>query len=346
MNKLFFAFCLFAVAACGTSGKISLTFEQPIPRTQYFDDQTVEVKLNLKGKADSITLILNNSYALPLQENRVKIEAEKLLLGENILVARAYKAGKSIAKKYLLFEVATKHIPQIWKPKVLREIKHENDAFTQGLFLHNDKLYETTGERGHSRLMIRNLEDGKVLKTVKILDMYFGEGATVINNKVYYITWTSGKGFVFDAETLRELGNFHYGKYSKEGWGLTTINDKLVMSNGSDKLLFFDPETMQLGKTLSVVSNRGKQTRLNELEYDGTYIYANVWMTNEIMVISPRTGRVEAIIDCTDLVTQEKNAQKNPDSDVLNGIAYSLESKTFYLTGKNWEHTYEVTLEK
>lgn len=346
MNKLFFAFCLLGVVSCGTSEKVTLSFEKPQARTHYFDDQTIDVKLKLKGKVDSITLVLNNLHALHLQENKVKIGTEKLLLGENILVARAYKGGKSIAKKYLLFDVLTKHVPKIWKVKILHRLKHETDAFTQGLFIRNGKLYETTGERGHSRLMRRSLKDGSVEKAIPLPNTYFGEGATVWNDKIYYITWTSGEGFVFDAETLQKVKTFQYSKYTKEGWGLTTVGNQLVMSNGSEKLLFFDPQTMQLQKTLSVISNRGRQTQLNELEYDGNYLYANVWMTNEIMVVNPKSGRVEAIIDCTDLVKQEKRAIENPTSDVLNGIAYNSESDTFFLTGKNWEHIYEVELMK
>lgn len=346
MYKLFFAFCLFYLVSCGTSGKVTLSFEQPKSDTQYFDDKDLEIKLNLQGEVDSLSLVLNNLDLIPMQENRARINAKKLLLGENILVAQAYKAGKSVAKKYLLFDVATKHVPERWKVKVLRRLKHETDAFTQGLFWHNNKLYETTGENGHSRLMIRDTKDGNILKMVKLADSYFGEGATMLKNKIYYITWNSGNGFVFDMETLQQLSTFNYSKYTKEGWGLTTINDNLVMSNGSEKLLFFRPQGMQLYKSLSVISNRGKHTELNELDYDGTYIYANVWQTNEIMVINPNSGRVEAIIDGTNLVKKEKNAQQNPHSDVLNGIAYNPVSQTFYLTGKNWEHIYEVALDK
>lgn len=346
MRRIVVIACLFIFVACGVSRKVKMEFEQPVSGITYIDSQDVQVKLSIEGTVDSVILTLNNEYRTLLQKNQANFTSQQTVLGENVLVAEAYQSGKRVAKKYLLFQIITKHVPAIWKPKVLRKLKHETDAFTQGLFVHNGKLYETTGERGHSRLMVRDLEDGAVLKTVAIPARYFGEGATVWNQKIYYITWTSGEGFVFDAEHLKQEGTFKYGKYTKEGWGLATVDNNLVMSNGSEKLLFLNPETMQLYKSLSVVSNRGKQTQLNELEYDGTYLYANVWFANEITVINPTTGRVEAIIDCKDLVKLEKNAQANPDSDVLNGIAYNSETHTFYLTGKNWEHIYEVSLEK
>lgn len=346
MRKTFMFACLFVLVACGASRKVEMKFEQPVNGNRYTDTKNIEVKLSIEGAVDSVVLMLNNEHRILLQEYRANLTPQQTVLGENVLVAEAYKSGKKVAKKYLLFEIVTNHIPTIWKPKVLRKLKHEADAFTQGLFIHNEKLYETTGERGHSRLILRDLKDGNILKSVAIPAKYFGEGATVWNQKVYYITWTSGEGFIFDAEHLTKEGTFNYGKYTKEGWGLVAVEKSLVMSNGSDKLLFFHPENMQFYKSLNVVSNRGKQAQLNELEYDGHYIYANVWMTNEITVINPRSGRVEAIIDCTNLVRQEKRALQNPDSDVLNGIAYSARTQTFYLTGKNWEHIYEVKLLK
>ncbi|PVX52263.1 glutamine cyclotransferase [Balneicella halophila] len=346
MNRIFQTFCLIFLLSCGSSKDTAIEFESPKKSIQYMDNENVEVKLNVIGNVDSISLLLNNEITISVKDNSANISSDKLILGENILVAKAFKSGENIAKKYLLFEVATKHVPNIWKPKVLRKIPHDEKAFTQGLFFYNDKLYETTGERTHSRLMMINPEDGKVLNRKRLPDQYFGEGSTVWNNKIYHITWTSGKGFIFNPETLEQTGTFNYGKHSKEGWGLTTVDNNLVMSNGSDKLLFFLPKAMQFYKTLTVVGDRGNQTQLNELEYDGTYIYANVWMTNEILAISPKTGRVEAIIDCSELLALEKKAQNNPMSDVLNGIAYQPKTKTFFLTGKNWEHIYEVELKK
>ncbi len=294
------------------------------------------------GAIDSVKVVLNNTHSLTITDKQTKITSDKPFLGENVLVGLAYKNGKVEARKYHLFSVKTNHKPAHWKPKVLKKIKHGNDEFTQGLFIHNGKLYETTGERGHSKLLKKDLTTGKILQTKKLPNSYFGEGATVIGSTIYYITWTSGQGFTFDAETFQQTGDFMYSKYTKEGWGLTTVKNSLVMSNGSEKLLFFDPITIQLQKSLSVISNKGVHKMLNELEYDGTYIYANVWQENEILVINPKSGKVEAIIDCSDLVHQEKTAHNNPLDDVLNGIAYNPKKKTFLLTGKNWNTMYEV----
>lgn len=201
--------------SCGISGKVELSFEAPQSQTKYADDKAVGVKVKTKGNVDSISLLLNNEVHISLQNNMAEIAQSQLLLGENVLVAEAYKAGKSVAKRYLLFEVKTNKAPQIWKPEILRTLKHETDAFTQGLFLHNETLYETTGERGHSRLIQRNLKDGSILQSAKLSEQYFGEGATILDNKIYYITWTAGKGFVFDAETLQQTGTFTYRNIPK-----------------------------------------------------------------------------------------------------------------------------------
>ncbi|MBS9767624.1 MAG: glutaminyl-peptide cyclotransferase [Flavobacteriaceae bacterium] len=346
IGKLFGFFLVLFCCSCGVSDKIEIAFESPKATEKYFDNTPISVKLEVAGQPDSVVLVLNKEHRVSLQDNQANIPAENLLLGENVLVAQAYKKGKSSIKKYALFEVKTKTIPQKWQVKILRKIQHGKDAFTQGLFIHNGKLYETTGERGHSRLLCRDLENGKVLQTKKIDNRYFGEGATIWNNHIYYITWTSGQGFVFDADTFLQTATFQYGKYTEEGWGLTTIGEQFAMTNGTDKILFFNPQTMQLTKELSVNSNEGKWQSLNELEFDGIYLYANVWLTNKIVAINPKSGVVVAVIDCTNLVNLEENARYNPESDVLNGIAYNPETKTFYLTGKNWEHIYEVKILK
>ncbi len=341
MKQILSILCLFIILSCGEEKKVTLKFAQPQGSIEHTDEKPLKITLEVKGQVDSVSVVLNNEFSIRLEDYSARIHNSKLRLGENVLIAKAYKSGKQIAKKYLLFHVKTTHSPSVWKPEIIRKLKHETDAFTQGLFFHKGKLYETTGERGHSRLMIRDLKDGKILKSVKLANRYFGEGATIYGNKVHYLTWTSGEGFIFDAETLQKLATFNYARYTQEGWGLTTIANQLVMSNGTEKLLFFDAKTMQFQKTISVLSHRGKEKHLNELEYDGTFLYANVWLTNEIMVINPQSGRVEAIIDCTDLVKQEKIKQTD---NVLNGIAYNPKNQNFYLTGKNWEHIYEVRL--
>ncbi len=342
MKRILLILCLFIFLSCGGEAKITLKFVQPQSTIEYIDEKPLDIALEVQGGVDSVSVVLNNEFSISLQDYRARIQNSELRLGENVLVAKAYKSGKQTAKKYLLFHVKTTHSPSIWKPQIIRKLKHETDAFTQGLFFHKGKLYESTGGRGRSRLMIRDSKDGKEIKSVNLANRYFGEGATIYDNKVYYITWTSGEGFIFDAESLQKLATFNYARYTQEGWGLATIKNQLVMSNGTEKLLFFDPQTMQFQKTISVLSHRGKEKNLNELEYDGKFLYANVWLTNEIMVINPKSGRVEAIIDCSDLVAQERSRNNNSDN-VLNGIAYNPNNQNFYLTGKNWEYIYEVS---
>lgn len=344
--KYFAIIFTLATYACTSSKseQVTLTYGQPAKGQIYNDKATIPVQIAVEGTADSVILYCNRRRQPPSKNNTWEIPVPALVMGENLLVANAYKNGKSVAKKYIQFKVQPQTPSQKWSYKLIRKIHHATTSFTQGLFYHKGKLYESTGERGHSKLMTINPKDGKVLKSVKLTSHYFGEGATILNDKVYQITWTSGIGFIYDAETLKETSTFNYQKDSSQGWGLTTYKSQLVMSNGSHQLLFFDAKTMQLEDFIEVYSSNGKENMLNELEYAQGYIYANIWFKNHIAIIAPETGKVIAYIDCQELATAEQKLGINPAEDVFNGIAYNADTDTFYITGKRWHYIYEVQI--
>jgi glutamine cyclotransferase len=215
---------------------------------------------------------------------------------------------------------------------------HDQDAFTQGLVIHDGKLYESTGQK-QSWIGIIDINTGKPDKKVVLPDRYFGEGITIMNNKVYQLTWTTKVGFIYDLKSFKKLGEFTYGG---EGWGITHDGKNLIMSSGSDTLKFLDTVSMKPVRTIQVKDENGPVTSLNELEYVEGYVYANIWQTNNIVKIDPNNGRVVGRLDLSQLA---RDAQmRNDKVDVLNGIAYHPGTKLFLVTGKNWPMTYVLQL--
>lgn len=216
--------------------------------------------------------------------------------------------------------------------------KHATDAWTQGLLIHDGKLYESTGQK-HSWIGIVDIKTGQPDKKVVLDDEYFGEGIAILNNKVYQLTWQNHVGFIYDLRTFEKLGEFNY---ETEGWGLTHDGQHLIMSDGTEKLTYLDTATLKPVRTLQVKDQRGIITKLNELEYMEGYILANQWETNRVLKIDPATGNVVGILDLTPLVREAK--MENPRADVLNGIAYHPTTKLLIVTGKFWPTSYVLQL--
>jgi glutamine cyclotransferase len=215
---------------------------------------------------------------------------------------------------------------------------HDPGAFTQGLIYLNGGLIESTGLNGLSSLRKVDLTTGKVQQQTRLSDEYFGEGMTVIGNRVYQITWRNQKGFVYDLATFAVIKEF---TYTGEGWGLTTDGHSLILSDGTATLRFLDPETFQVTRSVEVTNDGQPMTQLNELEYVHGEIYANIWQTNSIARINPSTGVVTGLIDFTGLLPLP---DRQPNTDVLNGIAYDADHDRLFVTGKNWPKIFEVKL--
>lgn len=217
---------------------------------------------------------------------------------------------------------------------------HDTQAFIQGLVIHEGKLYESTGQE-KSWLGIVDINTGKADKKVILDDAYFGEGITILNNKIYQLTWKSKVGFIYDLKTFKKLGEF---TYETEGWGITHDSQHLIMSDGTEKLLFLDTVTFKPVKTLRVTDENGAVKMLNELEYVEGFIMANVWETNNIVKIDPNTGKVVGRLDLSSLTRDAR--MRNPNAEVLNGIAYHPVTKLLLVTGKNWPMIYVLHLNK
>lgn len=219
---------------------------------------------------------------------------------------------------------------------VVNVYPHDENAFTQGLVFEDGFLYEGTGLYGNSSLRRVELETGKVLQVHALQDQFFGEGVTIVGDKIIQLTWESHAGFVYDEDFFDLLQEF---SYPTEGWGITYDGSRLIMSDGTANLYFLDPETFQRVGQVKV-RDAAPVTGLNELEYVKGEVYANVWGEEEIAVINPQTGRVKAWIDLKGIRGSEN---RDPDN-VLNGIAYDSKGDRLFVTGKRWPRLHEIRL--
>ena len=226
----------------------------------------------------------------------------------------------------------------VLRHRVVRQFPHDPQAFTQGLFFHDGVLYESTGLHGESTLRRVALESGEVLEERRLLPSLFGEGAALVGDRIVQLTWKAGIGFVYDRESFRLLREF---RYAGEGWGLTFDGKHLVMSDGSDTLRFWDPDTFRELRRLPVVTGGVPVSNLNELEWIEGEIWANLWTEDRIARIRPDTGEVTAFVDLAGILPP---ASRLPESDVLNGIAWDPEERRIFVTGKKWPTLFEIEL--
>jgi len=221
---------------------------------------------------------------------------------------------------------------------------HDITSFTEGLLIHNGKLFESTGSpqelpQTQSLFGIVDLSTGRIDAKIKLdRAKYFGEGITFLNGKVFQLTYKNKVGFIYDATSFKKLGEFTFP--SEEGWGMTTDGQYLIMSDGTFKLTYLDPTDFRVIKTVSVTENGYVKENLNELEYIKGYLYANIWTQNTIVKIDPASGKVIGQIDLTALADESKNI--NPGSLEMNGIAYDSIKDKIFVTGKFWPKIYEI----
>jgi glutaminyl-peptide cyclotransferase len=201
-------------------------------------------------------------------------------------------------------------------------------------------LYESTGLNEKSKLLKTDIATGKILQELKLEDKYFGEGIAILNNKIYQLTYQQQKVFVYDLATFKKLKEFSWT--TGEGWGMTTDGKSLILDNGGSNLYFVNPETFAIEKTVPVTDNYGPVGAINEMEYVDGFIYANIWMTDNIIKINPTTGKVEARMDLQGLLEKNGMTSDTEKGGYLNGIAYNPNTKTFYITGKLWPAIFEM----
>ena len=246
------------------------------------------------------------------------------------------RAIMSLIASLMLLSCAEAEVKE-YKGEVVAEYPHDVEAYTQGLFFHDGQMYESTGLHGKSTLRKVDFTTGEAVQKIGFNEKYFIEGSVIMGDNLYVLTWETRMAFIYDAETLEFKTSW---KYPREGWGITTDGKKLIASDGSYTLYFMD-ENFKVERKVVVKHEERPVRWLNELEYIDGKIWANVYTSDEIVIINPKVGTVEGVVDCRGLLP---DSLRTPATDVLNGIAYDPMTKKIYLTGKNWPKLYEIKL--
>ncbi|WP_046757247.1 glutaminyl-peptide cyclotransferase [Kordia jejudonensis] len=292
---------------------------------------------------NAVTYRINDTELKNTSANPLVLETTipaDLLLGHQALEAIiSFADGKTdtISKNLMIVSNTT---PKIYTYKIVNTFPHDQKAYTQGLEFYRDTLFESTGQRGESSLRKVDYKTGKVYQKIDLDNVYFGEGITILNDKLYMLTWRAKAGFVFDPNTLKRLDTFLYQE-SKEGWGLCNDGEKLYKSDGTEKIWILDPSTLQEQYAIQVCDNKRTYVKANELEFIDGKIFANSYQKPSMMIINPKNGALEGIIDFRGLKEKVTN---HPAIDVFNGIAYNAKTNTYFVTGKYWDKLFEVEI--
>lgn len=306
------------------------------------DAIAITVKESENKSIDKVQFFIDGT-AITANKATASVNTKDLGVGLHKISALVFYGDKT-KKENSFFEVLANVTPKVYGYKILNKYPHDTKAYTQGLEYYNGFLYETTGRRGQSSLRKVEIKTGKVLQKVDLDKQYFGEGMTIFNNKIYWLTWQAKKGFVYNLDTFKQEKEFAY-KNSKQGWGLTHNNKDLIKSDGSNKIWFLNPETLEEKKAIAVYTNKYAVNNLNELELINGKIFANKYQQNAILIINPATGVVEGIANLKSLEKEMKKTQELVARDeVLNGIAFDAENNRLFVTGKNWGTLFEIEL--
>jgi glutamine cyclotransferase len=332
---------LFIFTSCAEGYKFTLN--SPKKTTL---NKSIKVSLTEKNnkEIDKIQFFVNGKE-IATEGNSATIHTKDLGVGKHAVTALAFYPGTTV-KKNGSFEIFADTKPIVYNYKIINSYPHDKKAYTQGLEYYNGFLYETTGHRGESTLRKVDVKTGRVLQKIDLDKKYFGEGMTIVNDKVIWLTWENKKGFIYDLNTFKLEKEFSYNK-SKEGWGLTQNEDDLIKSDGTNKIWFLDKETQKEKRSIQVYTNNRAVDKLNELELINGMLYANKWQQNTIIIINPNTGIVEGLADLRGLKKEMEKTQKLiPQDEVLNGIAFDAQNNRLFVTGKNWEKLFEIKLIK
>lgn len=266
----------------------------------------------------------------------ITLETGKVAFGSRTLSARLYHDGREqVAYSNI---VVVPPAPQRYGFKVVQEYPHDTEAFTQGLEYENGVFYESTGQYGKSSLRKVNYRTGEVMQRVNLDDRYFGEGMTIVGDRIIQLTYREGVGFVYQKNTLAKVGEFRYGQ-SPEGWGLCYDGTRLIKSDGSSRLYFLNRDSYAAEGFIEIYNHQGPVQYLNELEWINGKIYANIYQEDVIVIIDPESGAVEGEIN---LIGIYPNKQEFDNE--LNGIAHDRQGDRLFVTGKNWSKLFEIAL--
>lgn len=341
LRNLFIVFVLsLIVVACGSNNGTKKS-DFAINTNTKRNTLTLGEALNLSvinAKNHNITSISYSLSGKGISENEV-LDTEKL--GKQTIKATiSYDYKQEVVKQDIV--ILNNEKPKVYTYKIINEYPHDITSYTQGLEFYKGQLYESTGQYKESKLRIVDHKTGTIKKNINLSDTYFAEGITIVNDKIYQLTWKEKIGFVYNAETLEKESSFKYG-HSKEGWGLAhdPSDNTIYQSDGTEYIYELSPETLTVDDKIQVYTNKGKIIGINELEWVEGKLYANRYQKDGVAIINPKNGAVEGVIDFSPL---KKLVSKHDKLDVLNGIAFNPETKTLFVTGKKWDKLFEVEI--
>ncbi|MFZ4106726.1 glutaminyl-peptide cyclotransferase [Flavobacterium sp.] len=310
-------------------------------KAQYTSKESIKLEVldSSNKKIDSIIYSINNIKVGSVKGNsKFSFALKDQKLGYQNIKANIYFEGSTevdSSRVELISDIA----PKVLTYTIVNTYPHDINSYTEGLEFYKDTLYESVGQYGKSRLLKTDYKTGKILKSLKLEDKYFGEGITFINDKIYQLTYKEHIGYIYDAKTWKLEKTFVFDK--PEGWGMTNDGTNIYFNDSSEKIWKMDPKTQKTIDNINVYSESNKIKEVNEMEWVNGKIYSNIYLKKAIVIINPKTGAVEGMLDMSNL---EKLITKLPDTDVLNGIAYNPKTKTFFVTGKNWDKMFEIKI--
>jgi len=312
-----------------TDKKIQLNDTLKIILSKSLKNLVFEIKTNNQiKKITPIDLNVGNN-------NQYNFLLNNLTLGKKELIIKSVNSEKKVN-----FTLLNNVAPKVYDYEIINEFPRSINSYTQGLEFYNDTLYESLGRYGQSKLVKVEFRTGKKLKEINLASEYFAEGITILNNKIFQLTWKEKVGFVYDIDNFNKINSFEY-KNSLEGWGICNNGIKLYKSDGTEKIWLLDPENLKEEDYIEIYTNKNKVVGLNELEWINGKIYANRYLFDGIAIINPENGAIEGVINLSTLknkVTQHENL------DVINGIAYNKKRNSIFVTGKMWDKLFEIRI--
>lgn len=312
--------------------------ESPANGTTFTVGDTINFKISTTDESvvvDSVDISLDGKL---VSKNSASWNTSNASTGKQNLMVTVYLSNGKVEKKRQTYTFLSDLEPTKYTYRIINTYVHDPDAFTQGLLIDDNQLYESTGERGFSSLRKVDITTGEVLKKLDIASQYFGEGIAAIGDKLYMLSWKEGTGFVFDKQTFEQIRQF---AYTFEGWGMTAMGDTLVVSDGTHLIRFMDPEGFSEYRQIEVYDQNGPIDYLNELEYVNGDLFGIRWQTESIYMIDPATGKVKGILDLEGIFDYSIYDRR---IDVLNGIAYNPKTDQYFVTGKWWPKLFEIEL--
>ncbi len=313
--------------------------EQPRAGKVLTRGQSFFVKLNILEdgrEIDSVQYFVNDKPYLLIEDS---ISTKDFKAGKNTITVKSFNSDGSKDIQSTEVKVISNIKPETKYPKLIKKYPHDVTAYTQGLIYVDGFMYEGTGQYRESMLKKIDLSKNELIQSYNLPKEVFGEGIVEHNGKIYQLTWQAHRAFEYDLKTFDLIHEF---QYDTEGWGITNYGDNLIMSDGTQNLYILDPESFSTIDQLQVYDNVGPINNLNELEWINGKIWANVYLSNTIVIIDPKTGFVEQKLDLTNFVP---DTYANPHDNVLNGIAYDQKANKIYVTGKRWPVLYEIKIE-